>query len=313
MSSSLISVIGPVFNAQNTIRKCLDSFVSQTFSDWELLLIDDGSPDESGRICDEYAAREPRIRVIHKENSGVSSARQTGLDAAEGKYIIHADPDDWVEPNMLEELYTISAAEDADMVICDWFVEIQGKTEYRCQQPKSLQASVVLNNLFDGTLHGSCCNKLIKRSCIDLYGARFPEGINYCEDVCFNVQLLIHDIKVAYLNKAFYHYVQLSGSITNHYTLDSLETQKKYVAFLESKLPRNSFPVISSKEFVKKLAFRNAILNNEEFKHLYPEIIVSHEVRWITRIMYNLAFSGHYFWAIVLRRAYLTLRRENCN
>ena len=99
-----VSVIVPVYKAELYLPRCVGSILSQTFSDFELLLIDDGSPDCSGRICDEYAEKDSRIRVFHKENGGVASARQMGLDNAKGEYTIHVDPDDWVEPNMLEIL-----------------------------------------------------------------------------------------------------------------------------------------------------------------------------------------------------------------
>lgn len=118
-----ISVIVPVYKAEAYLHRCVDSIIAQTFTDWELLLVDDGSPDRSGDICDEYASKDARIRVFHKENGGVSSARQKGLDEAIGEYTIHADPDDWVEPMMLEELYKKAKEDDADMVICDFICE----------------------------------------------------------------------------------------------------------------------------------------------------------------------------------------------
>ncbi|MBQ9861711.1 MAG: glycosyltransferase [Clostridia bacterium] len=94
-----ISVIVPVYNVERYLPRCIDSILSQTFTDFQLILIDDGSPDACGRICDEYAARDPRIGVIHQENAGVGSARNAGLDAAVGKYIYFIDPDDSLEPN----------------------------------------------------------------------------------------------------------------------------------------------------------------------------------------------------------------------
>ena len=103
--SPKISVIVPVYKAEAYLHRCVDSLLAQTFQDFEVLLVDDGSPDRSGEICDEYARKDSRVRVFHKENGGVSSARQYGMDHAQGEYTIHADPDDWVEPTMLEELY----------------------------------------------------------------------------------------------------------------------------------------------------------------------------------------------------------------
>ena len=100
-STPKISIISPVYNAEPYIVKCLDSILAQTFESWELILVDDGSLDRSGNICDEYAAKDSRIVVIHKKNEGVGAARQTGMDNATGEYIIHVDPDDWVESDML--------------------------------------------------------------------------------------------------------------------------------------------------------------------------------------------------------------------
>lgn len=307
MSSPSISIIIPVYKAEATINKCLDSFINQTFNDWELILVDDGSPDSSGRICDDYCERDSRIHVIHQSNSGVSSSRQVGLESSSGIYIIHADSDDWVEPEMLEELFRVATADDADMVICDFYSDDGIHSTYLEQRPTSLDSSVILYDLF-GKIHGSCCNKLVKKSCIERFAAHFPAGINYCEDVCFNVQLLKHDIKVSYLNKAFYHYVQSPTSITNNYTTETLKTQKEFVNFLSSLLPDDSYPVTRSKELVKKLAFRYGVLNDDEFDLLYPEIMVSHDPNFMTRTMYNLAFNGHHILAEILRKLYHSIR-----
>lgn len=303
MKRPQVTIIMPVYKAEATIRKSLDSILAQTLGDWELVIVDDGSPDSSGSVCDEYAQRDSRITVIHQQNGGVSAARQAGLDMAKGEYVIHVDPDDWVEPEMLDELYKKAKSDDADMVICDFISDTLKQSYYKQQKPSSLQPSEVLNDMFS-TIHGSCCNKLVKKSCIDRYHVFFPVGINYCEDVCFNLQLLKHDIKVSYLNKAYYHYVQFSSSITNHYTLETLNAHKKYIEFISMYMPDNSLPIISSKEFVKKLAFKSGVLSNSEFDTLYPEIKSVHNGNPFMRIMYGLAFSGHSFLAGGLRYIY---------
>ena len=118
-----ISVIVPVYKAEKYLHRCVDSIIAQTFTDWELLLVDDGSPDKSGEICDGYSRHDGRIMVYHKNNGGVSTARQTGIDKAIGDYTIHVDPDDWIEPTMLEELYHKATDNNADMVICDFVFE----------------------------------------------------------------------------------------------------------------------------------------------------------------------------------------------
>ena len=201
-----ISVIVPVYKAEKYLRKCVDSILGQTFRDFELLLVDDGSPDGSGAICDEYARKDSRVRVFHKENGGVSSARQYGLDQARGEYTIHADPDDWVEPGMLEALYGKAKAEGAEMVICDFYVNDRRGQRYVAQRPTALDHESVLRDLFQ-RLHGSLWNKLVRRACYSTFGVKFPP-IHLCEDLYVNVSLLLAPLRVAYVAQAFYHYEQ---------------------------------------------------------------------------------------------------------
>lgn len=141
-----VSVIVPIYKAESYLYKCIDSLLTQTLADIEILLIDDGSPDGSGMICDEYARKDSRVKVFHKSNGGVASARQCGLDHACGEYVIHADPDDWVESDMLQSLYEKAVEEDADMVICDFYYEIDETEGYVrvCQQPETLDHMTVL-------------------------------------------------------------------------------------------------------------------------------------------------------------------------
>lgn len=232
-----ISIICPVYKAEKYLHKCIESIIAQTLTDWELILVDDGSPDSSGELCDKYAIQDSRIRIIHKQNEGVSVARQTGLDAAHGEYVIHVDSDDWVEPNMLEELYKKAKQDDADIVICDYFNNIGTKQTICRQRPSSLEPQQVLIELFQ-QLHGSCCNKLARRVCYKQYGIEFPRGINYCEDLFTWVQFLSHkEVKVAYLNQAFYHYYDNPDSITRSYQRTQYETRCKFVQLLAEVLP----------------------------------------------------------------------------
>lgn len=223
----LVSVIVPVYKAEKYMHECIDSILGQTLQDIEVLLIDDGSPDESGRICDAYAEKDCRVRVFHKENGGVSSARQCGLDNARGKYLIHADPDDWTETDMLEALYRKAEEEEADMVICDFFWE-SGKSSTVCrQQPPSLDSDSVLMSLFQG-IHGSCWNKLVRTDVFMKYGVGFNDGLSFCEDLMINARLLKNPLKVAYLDRPFYHYVQHvnQNSISRSYSQSVYEYDK---------------------------------------------------------------------------------------
>lgn len=226
MTPPAISVIVPVYKAEAYLHRCVDSLLAQTFGDFELLLIDDGSPDRSGEICDGYAVTDSRVRVFHKQNGGVSSARQFGIDHARGEYVIHADPDDWTEPTMLEALYAKATGEEpkADMVICDFYVNSPGRQSYKKQQPSAMDRATVGRELFQ-QLHGSCCNKLVKRVCYSGNGVKFPENISCCEDLVFNCRLLPYINKVCYLPQAFYHYEQAGNahSIVHTYSMKRYE------------------------------------------------------------------------------------------
>lgn len=227
-----VSVILPVYNAATTITRMLDSLRDQTLVDFEVLMIDDGSTDNSGAILDEYAQKDNRFRVVHKKNEGVSAARQTGVELAQGEYVIHADSDDWVDQTMLEELYAKAENDDADVVICDFFSNTDTGQTLCKQRPSELKADVILRELFQ-QLHGSCWNKLVRQACYNKYNVRFPKGINHCEDLLFWAQLLQHnDVKVSYLPKAFYHYYVNSNSITRHYTRSTYEMRLKYLTKL---------------------------------------------------------------------------------
>lgn len=213
MSNPKISVIMAVYNAEPYLRRCLDSLQAQTLKDFDVIFVDDGSTDGSLAIGQAYAQADSRFRIYHKENGGVSSARQFGIDQlvlGGGKYSIHLDPDDWIEPDMLECLYQKAGATGADMVICDYYTNTQRRQNLKRQNPGSEKPHEVLAALFQ-RLHGSLCNKLIRSACYKDYDIRFPEGLNYCEDYIVNVQLLLHIQEVAYLPQAFYHYDQYSN------------------------------------------------------------------------------------------------------
>lgn len=223
-----ISIVMPVFQAERFIDKAVQSILNQTLTDWELLLIDDGSTDGTSELCDQYALRDSRIKVFHKTNEGVAMARQMGVDKALGEYCIHADADDWVEPTMLEELYNEAKGKDADVIICDYFLNIKEKQTCISQKPTSLDPIQILRDLFQ-QLHGSCWNKLVKRVCYNKYDITFPKGINHCEDLITWIQLFQHpEIKVAYLPKAFYHYCENELSITRNFTRKTYEMRLKF-------------------------------------------------------------------------------------
>lgn len=274
MNPPKVSVIVPVYKAEKYLHRCVDSILAQTFTDFEVLLIDDGSPDRSGEICDEYAKKESRVRVFHKVNGGVSSARQCGIDNAQGEYTIHVDPDDWVEPNMLQELYAKAKEDDADMVICDFWSEYEKRQIYNKQQPSKLDSKVVFRELLQ-QLHCSCWNKLIKLSCYNDFNIHFPMEMNLWEDRYVMLNITMHPIKISYLPKAFYHYDNFSNinSIVRKPSIRDLNSMIFLITFLEKSIDTDVFSsqVYKIKADSKCVAFRLEI-PYKEFYDLYAEI-----------------------------------------
>lgn len=206
-----VSVIVPIYKAEKYIVRCLDSIREQTLSDFETVLVDDGSPDKSGKICDEYASKDSRFKVIHQPNGGVSRARQAGLDAAKGDYVIHADPDDWVESDWLESLYTEAVSSKADMVICDFERIYKNRTVYYNQRPSSCNNQDILLDLLKERIWGSCWNKLVRREIFQKYGIQFHPEMTIWEDLYVCCKLLINDVQVSYMPKCLYHYDSYSN------------------------------------------------------------------------------------------------------
>lgn len=283
-STPIVSIIIPVYNTEKYLRRCLDSIVAQTYKNFECILVDDGSTDASGKICDEYGEKDNRFRVIHKENGGVATARQTGTDATNGKYIIHADPDDWIEPEMLEQMHAKAKESDADVIICDFYsTNYKNEDTLFIQKPTSFEPHKIMQDIvLFHRLHGSLCNKLAKRACYIKYGLHFTPGINYCEDVLIWVQLFQHsEIKVAYLNKAFYHYFQgNSDSITHSRKPEVIETMRRYYTKLETILPYNDKYIVENElvrfyfwlwriHYYSASDFRNKKIPNKTIKRLY--------------------------------------------
>ena len=311
----LVSIIVPVYKVEEFLPKCLDSILHQTLQEWECILIDDGSPDKSGNICDEYSMKDARFRVIHKENGGVSMARQVGIDNSRGDYCIHVDPDDWIESDMLDSLYQKAISEDADMVICDYIAEFPDKKICMPQLLNSYDHLAVLEGIYFLNIFGSCWNKLIRRDIITRYMIKFPEDVNYCEDVIFNTKLLLHDIKVVHLDKALYHYIR--GRNIN--SLGWLQQTKEHRSICDiiAERNKNAFPIFESAypDFVEKLKFDLKYLEYaqmrpwEEYHNRYQEINnrikdVPYNCSKIKAVIvhYTVKYKKLYKWNVLLRK-----------
>lgn len=241
MSLPKISVIVAVYNAEKTLDRLFQSLKEQTLHDFEVLLIDDGSTDSSGAICDKVAAEDCRFKVFHKPNEGIGTTRQFGIDHATGEYTIHADSDDWVESDWLELLYSKAVSSGADMVMCDFYEEKGNKHNYISQKPESLDHDNMVLELLK--LHGSPWNKLIRRSTYLNAGVRYIEGLNYGEDTLFNIELALKGISIDYLPKALYHYDVSANpnSAIHSMSLNQILCREKAIATLRAMLPGDTY------------------------------------------------------------------------
>lgn len=205
-----VSVIVPVYNVEKYLGKCIDSILNQTFSDFEIILVDDGSPDNSGAICDEYAKKDDRIKVIHKTNGGVSSARNDGISEANGDYIMFVDSDDFIEPQMLEAMLP---TEDEDIIFCGFRYVYDDRTEERLIESFCLISKEEFINKYyidsemTNVISGPY-NKLFKKAIIDENNIKFNQNISICEDGLFVVEFMQKAAKFSNIGTAYYNYVQ---------------------------------------------------------------------------------------------------------
>lgn len=221
MVEPFVSIIVPIYEAEAFLPRCIDSVLSQTYTKFELILVDDGSPDNSGRICDEFAKSDVRIKVLHKLNGGVGSARNVGLDVAIGEYIVFIDADDFIRPQFLEHLLGNS---DADLTICSVITKYErhyllSNSHYQLsQEPQVL--SRLINDVFLRTPWG----KLFKREIIERNHIRFDNHIRFGEDTVFVLTYLLDISSLKCLSEELYCYSDVE---------DNFQTRKKYNLSLE--------------------------------------------------------------------------------
>jgi glycosyltransferase involved in cell wall biosynthesis len=217
----LVSVIVPVYNVEKYIHKCIESLLGQTYKAIEIILVDDGSKDGSGAICDEYASKDSRVKVIHKENGGLSSARNSALEIAQGKYLSFVDSDDYVDVQMYEKMVRACEEYDAGITICNHYVDDDGvysvENSY-LDTVKVYESEQALRLLIeDDYIRNYFCDKLFRADLLE--GIRFPLKRNY-EDVARMYLLFEKSERICQIPDFMYYYVRHEGSITGH-TSDS--------------------------------------------------------------------------------------------
>lgn len=242
MSQPLISVIMPVYKVEKYLDTCIQSLVNQTHTNLDIILVDDGSPDQSGYICDQWAKKDPRIQVIHKANSGPSDARNAGLEIAKGEYIAYADSDDILHPEMYQRLLSVLVAQKADIVECDYQTFFDGSTPDFSPVEENISAYTAeeaLSHLISGeTFRYLVWNKLYRRSVME--NLRFLSGKIH-EDVFYVYQVFGLCNKIVKLSSPLYLYRQwpesIMGTAFSLKRLDSLEARNAQIQYVQTHFP----------------------------------------------------------------------------
>jgi glycosyltransferase involved in cell wall biosynthesis len=235
---ALISIIVTVYKVELYIEKCVDCLFRQSYRYIECIFVNDCTPDNSIMIIqkrlDHYPDRMGQIIIInHEYNRGLAAARQSGINATTGKYIIMADSGDWVEHDMISSMYYQAEKESADMVIADYYLSYQNKERY-IPQPVPANGKDCICEVFIANLHGSSCNKLVKRSLYTDNAIMYFEGLNMWEDLVTSVQLCFFAKKIVYLPRAFYHYMKINQNAYTHIISEkSLQNMIDAITFFE--------------------------------------------------------------------------------
>lgn len=215
---ALVSIIVPVYNAEKYLNRCVDSVLNQDYPHIELLLMNDGSTDSSGEICDAYARKDGRVRVVHKENTGVSDTRNRALDMAQGEYIQFLDSDDWIVPEATRLLVRSMQQYHCDMVIADFYrvsgerLAQKGDIEEDKVMSRQEFAACMIENPAD-FYYGVLWNKLFRREIIETYKIRMDVSLSWCEDFLFNLEYIRHASSFYALQVPVYYYLKRKGSL----------------------------------------------------------------------------------------------------
>lgn len=248
-----VSIIVPIFNAEKTVRRCIESILTQQYTDWELLLVDDGSRDNSGAICDEYAGKDARVRVIHQENAGVSAARNLALDRAQGVYLQFLDSDDWITPDATSALVRAAETHQCDLVIADFYRVVgerlsrKGDIDEDGVLTRAEYAAHMMENPAD-FYYGVLWNKLYRRNIVEKYRLRMNPEISWCEDFMFNLEYISRAERFHALQVPIYYYVKTKGSLATSNITISRTVKMKLTVF----------------EYYQQ--FYKSVLNEEEYE-----------------------------------------------
>ncbi|EOV2483443.1 glycosyltransferase family 2 protein [Enterococcus hirae] len=252
--NELVSVIVPIYNVEKYLKNFLDSLINQSYENLEIILIDDGSTDNSLNICRGYSLKDRRITVLTQPNFGVSSARNSGLNQSNGKYIIFLDPDDRVEKEMINKLYQTAIKLNLDITMCNFWIFNENKKYVHLLADKYKEGSYIsyetaVESILDGSgFQGFVWNKFFKK---DVIGeTKFEEAIFYLEDALFNLSIIKEGISIGVCNENLYHYRKRNDSAVNLFSCKQL-TYLKSLDLIEKNLPNKFKDIV----LINKLIF----------------------------------------------------------
>jgi len=288
MAEEMISVIVPVYMGERWLPRCIDSIRNQSFSNLEIILVNDGSPDNSGKICEEYASVDDRIKVVHKENGGLSDARNTGIASSSGQYIMFVDEDDYIHPDMAHILFRTMQETNADIVLCDFMpVPDEAKIDYpaimQVEEPICFEGREVMNQLHYRNLQTVVAwNKLYKRAVFDEHG--YIKGRVHDDESA--IHYILHACKrTAYIKEKLYYYVQREGSITSKrnwlYYSDTWLALEERLAFLKE----NEYEEMAS--FTKGHMLHYAVTNYRNIKGSTQAKAIAREMRKVFKELFT--------------------------
>ena len=315
----MISIIVPIYNVEKYLHRCIDSILGQTYQDFEVILVDDGSPDGCGAICDAYAAKDARISVIHQKNAGVSAARNAGLACARGELVGFVDPDDFIEPNMYREMLDAINATDSALAICGYnYVGEDGATDhqrlYLLAENECLTQKQLMSHFSDmpPTVRLGVVNKLFRHDLLQEHELEFVEGLHSSEDVQFLTEYAMCVDKAVFVHKPLYmNTVRLGSATHGGLKIDSLadsfrvhDQMYETVIALYPELKNHSLAFLMDICLLKynEAASRLSDLDSEERCIIIPRLngmrryihkrawqaLLDREIYWKTRINYLL-------------------------
>lgn len=281
-----VSIIVPVYKTEKYLKRCIDSILAQSFTDFELILVDDGSPDNCPEICDAYAVQDSRVKVIHKMNEGVSSARNAGLEIACAKYVMFCDSDDYVDSDWCKVLYETILTHPTSFVVSNLIRVYKNEMQIQVTLAKYENKQISYYQMFLMGLSGQPVNKIYALDILKEYQIKFNPNIYIAEDVDFNVRYCQYCNNILYIDKPLYYYNDTPNSALNSYHADWLGLhlfpfyirvpliEKEHIGdYCDSWLSTfiNAFQVTFDKRnkvsFLSKLRYNQRMLNTKEFQY----------------------------------------------